>query len=248
MLVGCSLFTIGMLRAIVNVFSSRLEFEKVPKVSMQFGSCKGNASTISCNWGGVWLVVMVLSVGCGSSVAGGVSPAGAAAKVMELYDANKDSALDADELKKCPPLAASLRNYDRDADGKVAADEITIRLERLFADENNLAGVDLTVMLDGQPLSGATVKLRPAAFLGGELDVAEGVTDETGIARPTIPSEHLPAEFANSPLVQKIPYVVEITHPEKQIPAKYNTASELGFEVDPSARGGVSTVFDLKSK
>jgi hypothetical protein len=215
---------------------------------MQFDSCRGDNSTALCSWGGAWLVVMVPSVGCRSSVNSGVSPAGAAAKAMEQYDSNKDGAIDAEELKKCPPLAASLRNYDLDADGNIAADEITIRLERLLADRNNLAAVDLTVMLDGQPLSGATVKLRPAAFLGGELDVAEGVTDETGIARPTIPVEHLPAEFSNSPLVQKIPYGVEITHPDRQLPAKYNTASELGFEVDPSARGGLSTVFDLKSR
>lgn len=215
---------------------------------MQVDSRRGPISTSSRSWSVAWFVVTALSVGCGASTKSGVSPTTAAAKAMELYDANKDSALDAEELKECPPMAASLRNYDRDADGKIVADEITIRLERLFADENNLAGVDLTVTLDGQPLPGATVKLRPAEFLGGGLDVAEGVTDETGIARPTIPAEHLPAEFSASPLVQKIPYVVEITHPEKQIPAKYNTASELGFEVDPSVRGGVSTVFDLTTK
>lgn len=197
---------------------------------------------------GTWLVVVAASVGCGSGSKVSVSPSSAAAKALEQYDANKDGAIDAEELKNCPPLAASLRNYDRNADGKIAVDEITFRLERLFADANSLAGVDLTVTLDGSPLSGATVKLRPAAFLGGELDVAEGVTDETGMVRPTIPPEHIPAEFNQAPVVQKIPYVVEVTHPAKQIPAKYNTASELGFEVDPSARDGLSRVFALTSK
>jgi hypothetical protein len=193
-------------------------------------------------------ILLASMMGCSSPSNVGISPSGAAAKAMETYDTNKDGALDADEVKKCPPLAASLRNYDGNGDGKVGADEIATRLEGLLAGGSNLAGADLKVTLDGQPLSGATVKLRPAAFLGGELDVAEGVTDETGIARPTIPAEHLPAEFSNSPLVQMIPYVVEVTHPDRQLPAKYNTASELGFEVDPSARSGLSGVFDLKSK
>lgn len=206
---------------------------------MQFGRRGGVGASLAA--------IAALIAGCSKPGDTGVLPAGAATKAMELYDANKDGSLDANELKECPPMAGALRNYDRDADGKIATDEIAIRLERLFADGNNLAGVDLTVTLDGQPLSGATVKLRPAVFLGGELDSAEGVTDETGVARPTIPAEHLPAEFRSSPLVQKIPYIVEITHPSRKIPTRYNTASELGFEADPSARGGLSTAFDLKS-
>jgi hypothetical protein len=216
---------------------------------MQFGRRGGGSwGAIQGVAGASFAAITVLSVGCGSSGDNGVSPAIAAVRVMELYDANKDSLLDATELKACPPLAASLRNYDRDADGKIAVDEVTIRLERLFADGNNLASVTISVTLDGQPLSGAKVRLCPAEFLGGELDVAEGVTDEAGTALPTIPGEHLPAEFSSSPLVQKIPYVVEVTHPERQIPARYNTASELGFEVDPSVRGGLSRVFALTSK
>lgn len=191
--------------------------------------------------------LIAISIGCSSPAKVGISPGTAAAKAMELFDANKDGALDAEELKKCPPLAASLQKYDGNGDGKISTEELAGRLAGLLAG-SSLAGVDLSVTLDGQPLSGATVKLLPAAFLGGELDMAEGVTDEMGIARPTIPPEHIPEEFRKSPLVQKIPYLVEITHSERQIPAQYNSATELGFEVDPSARGGLSTVFNLKSK
>jgi hypothetical protein len=41
---------------------------------------------------------------------------------------------------------------------------------------------------------------------------------------------------------------VEITHPTKKIPAKYNTSTQLGFEVHPDSHGGSHAVFDLKAK
>jgi hypothetical protein len=42
-------------------------------------------------------------------------------------------------------------------------------------------------------------------------------------------------------------YLVEITHPQVQLPARYNTATELGCELNPLSREGSSARFDLTS-
>ena len=193
-------------------------------------------------------VVGLISTGCWSPGAAGIDPQAAAARAMELYDANGDAALDADELKKSPPLAIAVTAYDADGDGRLDANEIAQRLTRLFQSSIDLAEVTVQVTADGQTLSGAVVRLRPAEFMGPGMTSAEGTTDETGVAKPTVAEEHIPLEFRGSPLVQFGPYRVEVTHPDRQIPAKYNTASVLGFEVDPSSRNGLSARFDLTMK
>lgn len=191
-------------------------------------------------------VLGLISAGCSSPGAAGINPEAAAARAMELYDANGDAALDADELKKSPPLAIAVTAYDADGNGRLDANEIAQRLTRLFKSSIDLAEVTVQVTADGQPLSGAVVRLRPAEFMGPGMISAEGVTDETGTAKPKVAEEHVPAEFRSMPLVQFGPYLVEVTHPERQLPARYNSASELGMDVDPTSRNGLAARFDLK--
>lgn len=193
-------------------------------------------------------MVGLISTGCSSPGAGGIQPEAAAARAMELYDANGDAALDADELKKAPALAVAIAAYDTDGNGRIEANEIAQRLTRLYQPSLDLAEVAIQVTADGQPLSGAVVRLRPAEFMGPGMISAEGITDETGTAKPKVAEEHVPAEFRSTPLVQFGPYLVEVTHPDRQLPARYNSASELGMDVDPSSRNGLSTRFDLKTK
>lgn len=193
-------------------------------------------------------VAGLISTGCSSPGAAGIHPEAAAARAMELYDANGDAALDADELKKSPPLAIAVTAYDADSNGRLVANEIAQRLTRLYQSSIDLAEVTIQVTADGQPLSGAVVRLRPAEFMGPGMISAEGITDETGSARPTIAEEEKPAEFRSMPLVQFGPYLVEVTHPERPLPARYNSASELGMDVDPSSRNGLSARFDLTTK
>ena len=102
--------------------------------------------------------------------------------------------------------------------------------------------------LDSRPLSAATVRFRPVDMLGDAVADAQGVTDGQGIARPTIAAELLPDELKDISLLYAGLYHVEVTHAQKMLPSRYNTATELGFEVDPKSREGSSAKFDLKSK
>jgi hypothetical protein len=195
--------------------------------------------------------ILLIAAGCGDAKPPAVrlpqvDPAAVAGRALELYDADKNGSLDEKELAACPPLAAVVGSYDADKNGKLTNEEITARLTRLYGAGSALANVGCKVTLAGRPLPGATVKFLPVEMLREEIEPAEGITDETGGARPAIAAELLPENLNGSPLMQPGLYRVEITHPRQQILARYNTETELGFEVDPTSRGGLGASFSLK--
>jgi hypothetical protein len=186
--------------------------------------------------------------GCGQSGSVSVSPDGAATALLEAVDANHDGNLDQEELKKCPPLTGvSGATLDINRDGQLSADEVRTTFQRMFASKNTVE-VTCTVRLDNAPLEGATVTLRPIDSLTDVLLPAEGTTDANGEAHPTIAKDELPTEYQSMNLVYAGLYHVEIVHPQKTLPSQYNTASELGWAIDPTSRTGTSARFDLKSK
>jgi hypothetical protein len=197
------------------------------------------------------LALVPLLFGCGGGKTAvksvDLDPSTSAAKAIELYDANADGALDDSELAKCPALAISVKQIDANGDKRLSLDEIRGLLERIQASGNPLSGTGIQVSLAGRPLSGATVKVTPAEFFQGALLPAQGVTDDQGMARPTIGDENLPEKLKGSPLMYPGLYAVEITHAEKQLPPRYNAATELGLLIDPTSREGAGGRFDLKA-
>jgi hypothetical protein len=192
-------------------------------------------------------LLIAASAGCGGSSkpsAASVDPEAAAGRAVELYDANSDGGIDAQEAaSKCPPLAGAFAKFDADSDGKVTSAEISARLGTL---SRAAVGVVCTVTQNGRPLEGAVLKLRPAEMFDDSLLPAQGTTDSLGRATPTVGDEHLPAKLAGMSLMYPGLYHAEITHPQMEIPARYNTATELGCEVDPLSRTGIEVAFDLK--
>src|SRR5262245_39788919 len=87
----------------------------------------------------------------------GLNPDAAGRDALAEYDANKDGAIDAKELEKCPALKQALQAVDRDRNGRVTAREIADRLR--FYQERKLAMVDIAcqVMLDNTALIDAAV-------------------------------------------------------------------------------------------
>ena len=172
-----------------------------------------------------------------------------AAFALEHYDADHNGAIDATEIASCPPLAAALSNYDADNNGQLSAQEIEDRMTQLYGSSASLASVKCTVLLSGRPLRGAVVTFRPVEMLQSSIKPAQGTTNDSGVARMTLSAEDLPADLHGARLVQPGLYHVEIVHPTIVIPPRYNTSTELGFEVDQSKeRTGTSARFDLKPK
>jgi hypothetical protein len=151
----------------------------------------------------------------------------AAAKAIEMYDANKDGKLSGAELDKCPGLKAAAASLDPDGRG-ITADMIVARIKVW---QNNKIGrlrIACTVRCNGKPLAGAQVKFVPEEFLGPNMIVATGETDQSGMANVSIPTS---GERTDPPGVPQGFYRVEITKPGLNIPAKYNTETVLGHVV-----------------
>jgi hypothetical protein len=157
-------------------------------------------------------------------------PADAAAKAMELLDATKDGKISGEELDKAPGLKAALKVMGTDKDTGVTADQIATRVKKWRDSRIGRTSLSCLVTHNGQPLAGATVKFVPEKFLSEALtETATGVTNQTGMAMLSVPTERGPD--AMPPGLPPGMYRVEITKDGENIPAKYNTNTELGQEV-----------------
>lgn len=154
---------------------------------------------------------------------------------ITLNDTDGDGELNAAELQVASGLQAAVdqegaNSADTDGSGTLTRDEIRDRI-KLF--EDSQLGVQMfavTVKLKKKPLAGATVTLEPEPFLAGVLKTATGETRADGTARPQSP-------IADVMGVQPGMYRVRITHPDKEIDAKYNTETTLGIDLTPSTDG-----------
>lgn len=139
-------------------------------------------------------VALASATGCGGAAKSqvqGNEPSVAAAKAMELYDADKDDRLSAAELKNCPPLASAIKRIDTNGDGVIARDELQARFEALET-QSDLVAVQIRVTSGRQPLADAVVTLTPEAFMGDGLQSYSGTTSATGDCYPTGESVELP--------------------------------------------------------
>jgi hypothetical protein len=178
----------------------------------------------------VSVLCLVAVAGCGGVKEFRVDPEAASKAAMEQYDKNGDGLLDMTELRACPAMLRELRAYDESKDKKLSADEIGAQIRDMYGQGPGMTSINCTVSLDGTALSGATVRFIPETFLGPEIKEANGVTNSTGTAALGISPDELPKELRRHHLMRVGIYRVEITHPSKKIPAKYNTDTELGFE------------------
>ena len=156
--------------------------------------------------------LLVQVSGCSGSPGGKLKaydPPTAAAKAIELYDANGDGKLAADELTKSPALAVSARRLDSNRDSMLTADEIQARFEEA-AKWPKLIGLDTWVSARGRPLVGAELTLTPEPFMGDNYPVFKGSTVEGGgYVSPTDERELIgvPAGF----------YTLRVVHPGQRI-------------------------------
>jgi hypothetical protein len=197
----------------------------------------GTSTMQGARLGLVSLTSFALFLGC-SSGASRVNPveidaSSASSEAIEMYDKDGDGALLGDELNAVPGIKKHLGRYDKDGDKRVTRDEIADRLQDWAGERLALMGRSYIITLDGQPLSGATVTLVPEAYLGANVKTATGVTGPNGLTRMSHAPEDLPKSANGRPIpgVKGGTFKIQITHPGRQIPEKFNTATELGDEI-----------------
>jgi len=178
-----------------------------------------------------------------------VDPEGAAELAIEEYDRNTDGQLNAEELKASPPLVDALPAYDADRNGSLSQEEIAAGISHWSQRGIGAMALAFTVRLDGRPLEGAEIKLIPATFLGDAIKPASGVADRTGSGSLAMSAEDRPSNVPrNLPLVQPGLYSVQITHPTRKVPAKFNTATTLGLEAGVAGQNPNGISWNLTSK
>ena len=175
---------------------------------------------------------LVTLVGCGGKdrvELPDFDPDGAGTKAMELFDSNGDGAIAGDELDACPGVKAGLKQTDSDGDGRVTKAEIAARVQSWLDSDTGGLPAAIQVTYKGKPLDGANVVFEPEPFLEGIIFPAKGITSPSG--RSELACEKLP--FGS----QAGFYRVRFTHDEKELPAKYNTHTEIGAEVSNESDG-----------
>ena len=181
----------------------------------------------------------------------GINASAAGSSAIETYDKNGDGIISGDELEKAPALKAALPRLDTNNDKGVDTDEIAARVNAWKAMRTALASVRCHVTLDGQPLAGAQVVFEPEAFLGEEIKVATGATNQFGDVAPTVSKEDRPDPSLPGGAHFGL-YKVRITKPangRETLPAHYNSETTIGQEVaydDPGIQNNNLT-FALKS-
>jgi hypothetical protein len=172
-----------------------------------------------------------------------LSPQAAAQAAIAEYDVNRDGFLDAQELVRCPALAHGLKALDKNGDKRISADELAERLEAFAASNVGLVGIPCSVQLDGNPLEGAKVTLRPEKFMGESFKPASGVSDHKGHVLLRTEGQDLPG-------TQWGYFQLEVSKTDaagkETLPQRYNMATTLGQEVRPDRREAI--VLHLSSR
>lgn len=186
-----------------------------------------------------------LCVGCSGPPKATVpklDPHEVAEAALKLYDKNADGKIAGEELS--PALKASLADntsgapHDANGDRAYDKEELAARISAYLKDRIPLYSLMCEVYLDEKPLEGATVTYTPEPFLGAEYKAISGKTDPQGVA-------------SLSPLPPGI-YKVTISKEaggKESLLEKYNTKTELGQElaVGLGTFRGASVQYLLKS-
>ena len=170
-----------------------------------------------------------------------LDPDGVGAAAVLQYDTNGNGQIEPAELASSPGLSDAVEHTDEDGDGNLTAEEIANRIRFHDLRKVRVMPVRYQVTLDGEPLADAKLTLVPERFYGGSLPGASGTTDAEGFVKPTVAFDEKLRSDELGPLTGVHPGVYHIEVSKKDasgaelVPAKYNTATQLGLEHDIEA-------------
>jgi hypothetical protein len=163
-------------------------------------------------------------------------PSGSASRAMDKFDTNKDKKISGDELLKAPGLRAALPILGTDKDKGVTAELIKKRVQSWIDSQVGRQTINCTFYRGNEPLADADIKFVPEAFLADDFKDREGKpligvgkTSSAGMAMITWPTTR--GEDGDPPGMGPGIYRIEVTKAGTTVPAKYNTATELGQEL-----------------
>lgn len=183
-----------------------------------------------------FVLLICLTIGCSRAPKNlsppPLDPVAAAAKAMELFDANSDGSIDKTELAESPGLKAAMKTTDSDRDGALSQQEIQERLEVFVASGTAIRSYQIELRHGSADAKNLQIVAVPEPFLSEYIEPAVGETNVAGVVTPNI-------EFTDPEIVAQGyggmrlgMYRLEVTSLDgKTIPKKYNENSTLGVEV-----------------
>ena len=174
-------------------------------------------------------------------------PGDVAKRAMDEYDKNHDGKIDAEELKASPALLEAMATMDVNHEGSLTEAKIAERVRKWLKGGTIVFNPLVSVSLDGQPLSGATVAFEPETFMGPAYKPTSAVTDAAGTCLP-------PGDDPKFPGLHVGLYRVRISkkvNGQETLPARYNASTELAREIAedlPREKKMVLGVFRLSSE
>jgi len=191
-------------------------------------------------------------IACGAVLAGGCAqsavsqlrtstPAEAAARVMELYDTNKDGKVAADEVRASPALVNGLSRIDKNRDGAVVVDEMQARFDA-HDQMPDLIPFEVYISAKRQPLEGATVTLTAEPFMGEGKQSYVGSTNAGGVAYvvgqdvdlPGLPTGYYTVHIVHAPSETDVKVGCEVAH---DLPERNRFSFDTQLAVAPTSRG-----------
>lgn len=164
-----------------------------------------------------------------------IDASAATEKAFELYDKNRDGALDETELISCPGVLAALSVYDANGNKGIGKSEMTARIEA-WVKSPAMMSLDCHVTLDGRALEGAEVVYDPEPYLADVLHPAKGVTKANGVTAIGIPAELMDERHKGVKALNAGVYKIRVTHPSIAIKPIYNSETTLGREISMETR------------
>lgn len=142
-------------------------------------------------------VALLSSIGCGPSkppavIAPPFDPGAISSKALELYDADKDGKLSAEELKAAPSILFSLKSIDTNGDGAIDASEMKARIQG-WIDMKVALTCPIVKFVDKKgkcpkDVVGKNVTLTPDPVMGNILKATTPIPlDDNGQCNPTTP-------------------------------------------------------------
>jgi hypothetical protein len=172
-----------------------------------------------------------------------LTPKQSAVQAMEMYDKDRDSRIDDQEVEQSPGLKIAFQRVDKNGDGAISQEEIEERINYYKTAKTTIVSGETQVKINNRPLEGATVTFEPESFLGSSFTTCSGVTNEFGIA-------HVTGHDATFPGIYLGFYRVKISkdvNGREFVPGKYNIETQLGYEAaDDIPLQSTAIKFDLK--
>lgn len=163
-----------------------------------------------------------------------------AAQTLAEKDSNHDGAIVADELKDWPGMRSVFKAVDKNSDGKLDAVELEQHFSGYGKGSIGLQSLTVFVTSGGKPVSGTEVEFTPEPLFADYIKAGKAKTGSDG-SGVVVPME------GKIPMMAPGMYRVTISKrngDKETLPAKFNTESQLGFEIS-NALGGAPARFDI---